>query len=835
VTPSSGARAAAIGRATAGGRAAATWAARRPTAAAALLYALMALALFGAGLLPGSTLSASDYLWSATPWEASRPPDVRPLGSNFEQADAAQFFQPALQVVRASLPHVPLWDPALLGGRPLVADPQAAIFSPFSVPAYVLPFWTSLAAMAALKLVVAAMGAFLLARVVGMRAAPATVTGLVFGFALWSVAWVSWTTMSVWAFLPWVCLACELCVRRPGPLPAAGLAAAVGAQFVGGHPSSSLQCLAAVGLFFLVRCVADPAARDRIGLRLLALGAGALAGAALAAAMLVPFAELLLRSSDLDVRRGASALLHQQPRTLLGLVLHDYWGHGRTSQLFGYQQQERAYYVGALPLLLAAAALVVRPRRERVAVAVAGATALMVATGLPPAYDLVVALPVFETSNNGRVAVLGVLALALLAGWGLDDLLAARPGPRRRAILLGAAAVLVLAPAIVVAGQVSADAIWPAVRVAWASADPRAVAESVTGGLGALLKAASLAEWLVVAAAAGALLALRLSGRLAASPFAALAVVLVAADLLKAGAGHNPVIPIDHARQPATGAIRFLQAQEPARFVGLWPTARVALTTPLPPNVAMRYDRLYDARGYVLPTERRVFRLSQRRIAFDPGCYYFFCTLMPAARPAALRALGLLGVSHLLQNRGDPPLRDLAVAYAGADARIYRNPHALPRSFLVDRQRVVPGGDAALAAVTAPGFPARRVAVTERRVPGIPDDAAGAGASAPSRGTSRIERYEPERVVIRAEARRPSLLVLGDTWYPGWTAAVDGRQTPVERVDYLLRGVRVPAGAHRVELRYEPLSWRVGWIVSVVALLGVAAAMVLGVRRRRPT
>ena len=55
----------------------------------------------------------------------------------------------------------------------------------------------------------------------------------------------------------------------------------------------------------------------------------------------------------------------------------------------------------------------------------------------------------------------------------------------------------------------------------------------------------------------------------------------------------------------------------------------------------------------------------------------------------------------------------------------------------------------------------------------------------------------------------------------------------MERVDYLIRGVTVPAGAHRVEFRYDPASWRAGWIVSLLALVAVGAAAAIGWRRRR--
>ena len=49
----------------------------------------------------------------------------------------------------------------------------------------------------------------------------------------------------------------------------------------------------------------------------------------------------------------------------------------------------------------------------------------------------------------------------------------------------------------------------------------------------------------------------------------------------------------------------------------------------------------------------------------------------------------------------------------------------------------------------------------------------------------------------------------------------------------MIRGVSVPAGTHRVEFRYEPASWRAGWIVSGLALLTIAVAAAIGWRRRR--
>jgi hypothetical protein len=148
---------------------------------------------------------------------------------------------------------------------------------------------------------------------------------------------------------------------------------------------------------------------------------------------------------------------------------------------------------------------------------------------------------------------------------------------------------------------------------------------------------------------------------------------------------------------------------------------------------------------------------------------------------------------------------------------------------VVGAQRVVEDDEAARKAFVDPAVDLRRVGITEERLPGLP--VAGQGAA--RAGSALITRYEPEHVVVRARSRGPGLLVLGDNWFPGWKAEVDGREAPVERVDYLLRGVPLGPGSHRVELRYEPASWRIGWITSAVSLAALLLVVLVAWRRRR--
>ena len=752
---------------------------RRPGVAAAALYAVLSLAFVGQGLLPGRTLASTDLLWSIAPWTADRPAGVRDLGANYEMADAVAQFQPFLAYTRDRLPDVPLWNPGIEGGRPLLANMQSAVFSPFSWPAYVLPFWWSLGLIAALKLWVMAFGTFLLARALGLRPGGALLAGVVAGFGLFHVVWLAWPLSSVWAWLPWVLLATDRVMRRPGGRPFAALALVVALQFAGGHPETSFHVLAVAVLFALLRLPAEH--------RVKALGrfaGGLLAGAALSAAFLLPFLELLAHSSDI-AQRATHDAARSPRRYLLALALPDYWGRP-TQVVRDPFIVSRAFYAGALPLMLSCLALL-RPSKERLWIAAAGAVALLVVVGQQPLFGIVQAIPGFHQAHNTRLAIVTLLAMALLAGWGLDDL--ARL-PRRRALAIaGAIAVL---PVLIVLIKHPPLPLGSALNAAWGFATPDRDD----------LRLMSLLIWLPFAALAVALIAKRPKAAVA------LAVALTFADLARAGVGQNPAIPLDHAKTPVTGAMAFLQRHADQRFVA----AGESGIPPLTADVAMRYG-LRDGRGYDYPTDEHYDALWRRAVSRPDPLGLTLPSTQATTGPGALRAMGLLSVAYVMQPPGDAPLA-LPLAYEGPDARVYANPAAVPRAFLVGAQHVSPDQ---LGAVTAAGFDPRRSAVVSSSV-GLPE-----GTSAPP-GRARIVRDEPEHVAVQTRAGKASLLVLADTWFPGWQAKVDGRDAPIVRTDQLLRGVTVPAGAHTVEFAYRPLSWRIGWIVSLLAAAGLAVA-----------
>ncbi len=81
------------------------------------------------------------------------------------------------------------------------------------------------------------------------------------------------------------------------------------------------------------------------------------------------------------------------------------------------------------------------------------------------------------------------------------------------------------------------------------------------------------------------------------------------------------------------------------------------------------------------------------------------------------------------------------------------------------------------------------------------------------------------------ETESPGLLVLGDTYYPGWKAYVDGKKTPIYPTDVALRSVYLEPGEHEVKFVYSPGSFKVGVLVSVLSLLALGVYAGWGVAR----
>jgi uncharacterized membrane protein YfhO len=101
-----------------------------------------------------------------------------------------------------------------------------------------------------------------------------------------------------------------------------------------------------------------------------------------------------------------------------------------------------------------------------------------------------------------------------------------------------------------------------------------------------------------------------------------------------------------------------------------------------------------------------------------------------------------------------------------------------------------------------------------------------------ARGDAKIVGYGPNEILLDVNSSDAGVLVLSEIYYPGWRGWVDDREVEVLRADFLFRAIPIPTGAHRIQLLYDPLSFKIGaGLFGMTMLLFVGAALVVVLKR----
>lgn len=95
--------------------------------------------------------------------------------------------------------------------------------------------------------------------------------------------------------------------------------------------------------------------------------------------------------------------------------------------------------------------------------------------------------------------------------------------------------------------------------------------------------------------------------------------------------------------------------------------------------------------------------------------------------------------------------------------------------------------------------------------------------TSPSQSSVTVIRSEPLRVELQANLDRPGLVILADTYYPGWRLTIDGHPAPILRANRMMRGAAVRAGDHLLAYTYDPWSFRIGLVISLTGLATLLA------------
>ena len=145
-----------------------------------------------------------------------------------------------------------------------------------------------------------------------------------------------------------------------------------------------------------------------------------------------------------------------------------------------------------------------------------------------------------------------------------------------------------------------------------------------------------------------------------------------------------------------------------------------------------------------------------------------------------------------------------------------QNPNAFGPAWLASNLKMVNSNDEEFAALgSVPDLKATAI---------IHKDFADAvsGFSPNGQGTITLTKYSPNDLSYLFDSPSEQLVVFSEMWYGpdlGWEVTIDGAPAELIRTNYLLRGLRVPAGQHEIQMSFRPSSYSTGKLISMICSL----------------
>ncbi len=766
---------------------------------ALLLVALLALAYPGT-FFRGELISSADILFTMSPWDQYAPEDFeRP--QNPLMFDTVMAFRPDFVLLQQSLRagELPLWNPLENGGVPLMANCQSSVFYPSRLILLFTDVDLAMTLFVLLKLWICGMTAYLCGRILRFSK-PASrffsVAWMCGGFCL---TWANWPVADAASWIPVLFAGVELILERK--YRQGFFAATVGATLLlfAGYPEAAFTMSLGLGFYFLLRLLWERRWGKDLWMPLTVSIAAWAVALTFCAVQLFPFVEYLAHSETFLGRveeqllvplAGGALLTFWVPRFFGTASQGTFWDAGKwNSNLTGQQYPGLAVWCGVALLFVRAGTS--RPRslgRARIgALAITAVFLTLLAVNLPT-LQWIHELPVLSSVRELYHIWFVLFIIPLLGVIGLDRWFSR---PRRLRELAW------LMPLVIGVAGFTAFLL------------------QFNRGLMAAAKVTEYVQmqvWVTAGMAVATVLVLAVSCLwYRPNLFWGVLTALLAIDLLIATRGIDPTLPRDQVF-PTTQLTAFLQAQEQPCRIG------AAEGLIIPGTVGnygieewLGYDGLY-------PEYPRRF---QAKLGPD---------VWNAMEPVR-------SIRYFLHNPlSDPrfPLDELtesgALEFEGTmdGLEVYKNRRAFPRAFLAAEVEVIPDRDALFARMLEEAYDPGRVVVTPVQPGGeLPH------ATADRPGSAAIAEYTPNRVVIDVDADEPAVLVLSDSYFPGWKATVSGVSAQVFPAYYAFRGVLVPKGKCTVEFSYQPWTYRAGLAVSTFGLLAGLAVAVYCLRQGR--
>ncbi|MBU4288664.1 MAG: YfhO family protein [Proteobacteria bacterium] len=280
----------------------------------------------------------------------------------------------------------------------------------------------------------------------------------------------------------------------------------------------------------------------------------------------------------------------------------------------------------------------------------------------------------------------------------------------------------------------------------------------------------------------------------------------------------------------------FHKPSESISFLKNDPSLFRILTTPKTEKESIKYsdtfsDQIKMSKEKIMPginMEHRLYSIVGAEVIRLGNFDKIMSLLTNSPEPDSTNLLSLLNVKYLI-SKFEIDSKEFELAKILGDKtdpegslRIYRNLNVLPRAFLVEEYKVVNSEIEYMEILGSKDFDPRNLVLLDKDPLIEAKEISFDGNKFKDKVI--ITNYQPNRIELSVSLKRPKILFMSETYYPGWKVYIDRNKGTIYRANYAFRGVPLEPGEHKVEFLYRPLSVIWG---GVITLLGIIIAGIL--------
>ena len=753
--------------------------------------------------------------------------------------DVPRFFYPmrfyAAQAVRTL--QIPLWNPYIFCGTPFLANWHSAVFYPLSAIYYLLPFERGFHIYIVVHFLLAGFFMWLLLRAFRLSPAGSFIGALAFAFSGFLISLADFPNfLSSFIWLPLAFFFFHQALIKSSLSFVFFTSLVLTVMILAGGPEPVFVGLFLLAAYTLYLCLIQVVHKSpwRENLRPLSyLALALLLGLALSAITLIPFFEFLHHSDRVSgLSLETSAMWSANPLTLLRYIIPNFAGIAdRGGVAWGGQYWLKSAYQGILPLFLAFLALFYCRKKEVYFFAGAGIFFILLSLGqLTPLWELAFRyIPGFSAMRYPvKFLMVPAFAMAILAGFGAD-LLWNFPLQKERKKRTFSRSFLTIGVLLFLIAVIGIFLVTSHLFTRYQMSPVPFTIEEVDAGYQNTLESTARTAIIFLLIAFSLFYGAKKNVRL--SYFKGLIVGIILFDLLThlggpftasiftPGRGFLHTASPGTYRQPPEQLEKIAIEQEPYR-IHLEPALATRLrfeVMPLSDEDALKYEKeaFADDIGMLYGVEKvGGFEAMRVREISDLLHYLLWEPKMPKA--ARLKFLHFLNVKF-----------NITAEDGSIVAHLEEREGALERAFLVPAYLHLKRGEIWEHIMLGDWSPEKIVLLEKRPHSLSPQKMPGV-----ERGVKWLRRA-PEEEILEVSTPEAAFLVISNTYYPGWKAAIDGSPTEIYRANFAFRALVIPAGRHNVTLFFRPLSFEIGAWVTIATLVFIVAGLIY-MRMKKP-